>query len=254
MSKSQEKAVTPVDRDLLTQINQIGGLAGTDVLAVPSLRLEHTTDATGEPNELKGKFTLSRKDELGQWEKQDLGEEIVIQVLLQRYFFNLMKDKKRYGSKEFDSRDNLVQLFESVGEGDSRSSMLYAEGTPAELAKNFMVQDSKGRTRSELMMQYAIYALYNNELVKWRMNTSATFGYRTYQRQVSPFTVMTKVTRIEKKNGNVKFYAPQFNAVEKLNDFRAVLDKQKDLRMILTGGDEAMPEKESGEINAAEIV
>lgn len=226
--------VNTPDQAMLAEIRAQGG--GEPLAAkLPMFKLEHVSDGSGEPNPLRGHFTLAKPNDLGEYEKKDLGESVRVQFLYQRYYLDLVKGDVRYSSKEFDTTDSTVALFQSTGFGDSRVSSLYAEGTPYELGKSFLITDSKGKQYSELKLKYVVYAIIDNGLAKWKMNGSATRSYRQYQRMVLPYAVITEVTRSEQTKGTNKYYVPELKAVEKITDLKKVLEEQKDLKELILG-------------------
>lgn len=232
--------LTKSNNELLEQLKQQGGvMQGESIASFPQLKLEHTTDFSGEPNPLKGHFTLSIRDSLGIWDKKDLGEMITLQFLLQRYILSLRKNDTNYSSKEFGQVDEHVQLFKTIGDGENRKTELYKEATPVELGKDFLVKDAKGHVRSELKLLVVLYAKYNNQTVRWKTNLSATMAYLQYAKQVIPFAVNTEITREEAKNGANKFYKPKFKAINKLTDYQQIIKEQNELIKIVTSTEES---------------
>lgn len=122
--------MTTEDKQALAAIRMAGGTdQGGSSLNLPILRLEHTTDFEGEPNPLKGEFTLTRRNQLGEWAKLSLGEFIVGHFIIQRYTLSLTQEggKIKYSSKEFDNPNESVLLFKSQGQGEDRKSEAYKE-------------------------------------------------------------------------------------------------------------------------------
>jgi hypothetical protein len=221
------------DKQALDAIRHEGG-AGDVAAVLPSFKMEHTTNREGEPNPDKGKFSLSTRDEMGEWHKQLLGEQVEAQIILQRYMLSMTDGDKRYSSPEFDNTSDIVKLYESIGQGDNRKNSLFAEGNVNQLSSKFMITKNN-RTFSELKLLYVLYMQVNGQLVKWRTNMSATMSYRKYQKDTTPFAVKTLITREEAQNGAVKFYAIKFKPIEKLTNFAEILEAQRVLRASLQG-------------------
>jgi hypothetical protein len=216
----------------LAAMRGLGGTTESSSLRLPLLKLEHTVSAGGEANPDKGKFTLAVKDGLGNWKKSVLGEEIIIHFLLQRYVLSLIDNDTSYSSPEFDNPNEIVRLWRSIGQGDSRKTDLYAEDIPGELSKKFLVTKNN-RTASSLKLLVVLYGELEHdgkiELVKWSTNVSGTVGYRKYSRKTTPFAVLTKVGREEALSGSNKYYQPKFTVVQEMPDFEEVIKKQESL-------------------------
>ena len=237
-TKDEAKAVDPKSNALaktreeqLLAMRQRGGTTESSALTLPLLKLEHTT-INGDPNPDKGMFTLARKDGLGNWHKEILGEKIVIHFLLQRYVLSLRDGDNSYNSPEFDNPNEMVHLWKSTGAGDDRKSELFAEDTPAELAKKFLITKN-GKTQSQLKLLVVLYGeLEHNgkiEMVKWSTNVSGTVGFRKFSRKTTPFAVLCEVTRDEATSGTNKYYQPKFVVLHEMPDFGEVLKKQEHL-------------------------
>lgn len=229
MAKAEEKQVVDIEKQ--QQIRALGGGSTQNMLKLPTIRIEHTLDRNSEANPLKGKFSLTEADNLGEFKTIEIGPSIKGHILLQRFRFNLNKSGEQYSSAEFNTETEIVKLFKSVGNGSDRKSELFAEGTPYDLGRQFLITGANGKTRSELIILFVLYIrLENGDLVKWKLNNSATFSYRGYERKLSPFTVTTEVTTMEKMNGSNKFYVPIFKAVEELTDYESIVKEIEDLR------------------------
>lgn len=216
----------------LAKMREQGGVSESSALVLPLLKLEHTTLA-GDPNPDKGKFSLRRKDALGNWEKSVLGEEVLIQILMQRFTLSFVDNDISYSSMEFDNPNEAVKLWKAQGQGDDRKVELYAEGTPAELSQKFLIKKND-RVVSQLKLLIVLYVNLEHdgkiEMVKWPTNVSGTVGYRKYARKTTPFAVLTKVTRDEALSGTNKYYQPKFHVESELPDFEKVLDTQAKLK------------------------
>ena len=221
------------DKQALDAIRHEGG-AGDVAAILPSFKMEHTTNREGEPNPDKGQFSLSTRDEMGEWHKQLLGETLDCQIVLQRYMLQMVDGDKRYSSPEFDNTSDVIKLYESIGQGDDKKNSLYAEGNVSQLSAKFMITKNN-RTFSELKLLYVLYMQVNGQLVKWRTNMSATMSYRKYQKLTTPFAVITTLGREEAQNGAVKFYAIKFTPKSKLTNFAEILEAQRTLRASLQG-------------------
>lgn len=221
------KQVSVPPEKQLEEVRRMGG--GSEAQArLPLLSLEHTT-INGEANPLKGHFTLSTRDELGKWNKEDIGESIEVKFLVQRYRLSCIDGDDRYSSPEFDAPQENVKLFKSTGQGDDRKSELYAEGNFNELSNKFIVKE-KDRTYSKLRMLIVLYLLLGDKLVTWRGNVSATMSFRKYSRELNPYGVVTSITTQEIVKGSNKFFRPIFKVKEKNNDLAKILTLQKELR------------------------
>lgn len=219
----------------LAAMRNLGGASEVGSLTLPLLKLEHTT-IKGEANPDKGLFTLSKKDAMGNWAKEVLGEKIVIHFLVQRFTLSFVDNDISYSSPEFDNANEIVRLWKSTGQGDGRKSELFGEDTPAELAKKFLITKNN-RTYSQLKLLVVLYGEleYNKdgnqiiELVKWSTNVSGTVGYRKFSRKTTPFAVLTEVTREEALSGSNKYYQPKFVVLSEMPDFNEVIKKQNNL-------------------------
>lgn len=226
------QALAKTREEQLSAMRAKGGTSESSTLTLPLLKLEHTTGADGESNPDKGMFTLARKDGMGDWKKQVLGETITIHFLLQRYVLSFRDGDVVYSSPEFDNANDVVQLWKSTGQGDARKSDLHGEGTPADLAKGFMVTKNN-RTQSQLKLLVVLYGELEHsgkiEMVKWSTNVSGTVGWRKFSRKVTPFAVLASVIRNEAMSGSNKYYQPVFTVISEMPDFEEVLKKQSHL-------------------------
>lgn len=252
MPKSTQEVAT-ISSDQLAMLNAQGGGQSVKTF-LPSLALEHTTNRDGDANPLKGHYTLSAMNDLGEWEKKDLGSDIEIQFILRRYYLQLMIGTTKYFTKEFDRPDEAVDLMKSVGEGDSRVLSLHKKGTYAELSGEFMEQDDKGRVRTKLKRLSVLYASVGGEMVKWKMNSSAAIAYSKYSDTVIPFSVVTAAGVEEMKNGTVKFFKPLFRATGQVNNIQDVLEAQTALRTSFESSAYELPKDEPAEPVKPEVI
>lgn len=226
------KELAKTREEQLLAMRQLGGTPESSSLVLPLLKLEHTLNVEGEPNPDKGNFTLARKDGLGNWKKEVLGEEIRIHLLIQRYVLSMRDGDISYSSPEFDNPNDIVKLWKSVGQGDDRKSELFDENTPGELSKKFLITKNN-RTFSQLKLLVVLYGEMEVgdkiEMVKWSTNVSGTVGYRKYARKTTPFAVLTKITREEATSGTNKYYQPKFTVIEEMPDFEEVIKQQNNL-------------------------
>src|SRR3990172_11840983 len=121
MSKApkEEQALTVSRDEQMMTLHKLGGSLQGTAPAIPMLRLEHTTDNQGEPNPLKGHYTIARRNPLGEWDKIDLGETIELHFLVQRHYCLLVKGNDKYSSSEFDDPMQSIKLFKRSGETSS---------------------------------------------------------------------------------------------------------------------------------------
>lgn len=227
----QTTALAKTREEQLLAMRTKGGTTENSHLVLPLLKLEHTT-INGEANPDKGLFSLARKDGLGNWKKEIIGEEIMIHFLIQRYMLSYRDNDTVYSSREFDNANEVVQLWKSIGQGENRKSELYAEGTSADLGNKFLITKND-KTYSQLKLLVVLYGELDHdgkiEIVKWSTNVSGTMSWRKFSRKTTPFAVMCKVTREEATSGTNKYYQPKFTVVEEMPDFAEVLKKQEHL-------------------------
>ena len=243
----ESKALTVISDEDRALLQNLGGGAELGGVYFPSFKLQHTMDFNGDPNELRGHFTITEKDELGNWNTQDLGETVELQFLIRRYRLYLKKGDTTYSSREFDSQLDQINLTQQTGEGDNQKFVLHSTGTVKELQQQFLVQNDEGKVSSELKLLSVLYAKHGETLVKWKMNMSATMAYSRYAKSVMPFEVVTKMTVEEKKNGAVKIYSPIMVADRKISDVQDAIQTQKGLRGVFAaqGGYSAPKEEET---------
>lgn len=221
----------------LNELRDKGGATESLKQTFPSLRLEHTTDMEGEPNQYKGQFTLLSKDKKGENIVEALGKNIKMDILKQRYMLSMTKNngKDKYSTREFDKdiKDGgKVILFKRVDNADKADQL--GEKTVAEWLADFPNTDANSKRHSDLWVLYIIYArLPDGRIVKWKTNVSAMVSYGNYQRNVNVFGVTTEVTSEEKKNGANKYYVPEFHAVAEIEDLDTQINDQALLNQIL---------------------
>ena len=68
---SESTAISNVDKELAMEISRAGGMTGKQA-QLPYMRVEHTTDFNGDPNPMKGHFTFSMPNVLGEWLSTDM--------------------------------------------------------------------------------------------------------------------------------------------------------------------------------------
>jgi hypothetical protein len=221
------------DEKMIAEIKQLSNTAENVTKDFPILKLQHVTTGDGEPNPLRGHFTVIRKNDLGEWITDDLGETIKMQFLLRRSFLKMVKGNDVYSSAEFDSPMEIVALWKRNGE----QSEMFAEGTPHSLQSRFLKKVDKNgveTVRSELPVLSKLYVLVNGELMVWKLSLTGTIAWSKYTKMV-PFAagVITEVGRVEQKTGSVKYYAPAFKAAERITDLQEVKSNIELLRDML---------------------
>lgn len=233
-----ETALAVNDEQMIAEIKQLSNTSDSGTKDFPILKLQHVTDLNGEANPLKGHFTIVRKDDLGEWKTEDLGETIKVQFLMQRYFLKMMKGDDLYTSGEFESDMEIIPLWKRTGE----KSEVMAEGTPYDLQKRFLKRDDKDRVRSELNKLSKLYVLVNGELVVWKLSLTGTIAWSKYTKLITfAAGVVTAVGRTEEKKGTIKYFAPVFKAEERITDLASIKDNIQILRDML-------PKKTEGSI------
>jgi hypothetical protein len=233
IAKQEEPKTTALavpDEKMIAEIKQLSNTEETAKRDFPILKLQHLTTADGEPNPLRGHFTIIRKNDMGEWDTEDLGETIKFQFLMQRYFLKMVKKNDVYTSGEFESDMDVISLWKRNGD----QSEVFAEGTPFDLQKRFLTKDDKNRVRSELKKLSKLYLLINGELVVWKLSLTGTIAWSKYNKAV-PFTagVITAAGRTEELTGTVKYYAPVFKAEERIKDLVEVKNNIEMLRDML---------------------
>lgn len=220
------------DEKMIAEIRQLSNSADTQVREFPILKLQHTTTIDGEPNPLRGHFTIVRKNDLGEWVTEDLGEQIKFQFLLRRHFLKWVDGDITFSSAEFDGPMEIVPLWKRKGD----ESEIFAEGTPHDLQAKFLQKETKnGReiVRSKLPLLSKLYVMIDGEVVVWKLSLSGTIAWSKYTKLV-PFAagVITAVGRTEEKKGTIKYYVPVFKAEERLKDLaeiKANIEMLKDM-------------------------
>lgn len=229
----KETALAVNDEQMIAEIKQLSGSNDNAVKEFPMLKLQHTTTPDGEPNPLRGHFTLVRKNDLGEWVTEDLGETIKFNFLLRRHFLKMVKGDEIYTSGDFDEPMEIVPLW--VRSGDQ--SKIFAEGTPHSLQSRFLKKETVNgveRVRSELPILSKLYVMINGEVAVWKLSFSGTITWSKYTKLV-PFAagVVTLAGRTEEKKGSNKYYAPVFKAAERLTDLAEIKTNIELLRDML---------------------
>lgn len=220
-----------ISADEMAMLMQLGGGAESGGVYFPSLKLQHTTDFNGDPNPLRGRYTLTTKNDLGEWVAQDLGDTIELQFLMRRYRLYMVKGDTTYSSKEFDSPLEQIQLTQKTGTDlDNMKMALHSTGTVQELQQQFLNRGDDGSVKTDLKLLSVLYCKLNGEVVKWKMNMSGTMSYSQYSKSVMPFGVVTQAAVKEMKNGSVKYYSPLFSALRQIDNVAEAVQQQKDLR------------------------
>ena len=227
-NEKKEIVITPEEMAMLMQL---GGGAEQGGVFFPSLRLQHTTDYNGDANPLKGHYTLTERNDLGEWIAQDLGDTIELQFLMRRYRLYMVKGDTTYSTKEFDSPLEQIQLTQKVGTDIENMKMrIHSTGTVQELQQQFLNRGDDGSVKTDLKLLSVLYCKIGDQVCKWKMNMSATMAYSKFAKSVMPFAVITECKAQELKNGSVKYYAPLFRAVRGIDDVKAAVEAQKGLR------------------------
>lgn len=230
MIAKPETALAIPDEKMIAEIKQLSNTQDSGTKEFPILKLQHTTTIDGEPNPLRGKFTVIRKNDLGEWVTEEIGETMKFQFLLQRYFLKMVKGNDTYSSGEFDNDMDVIALWKRNGD----NSEMFAEGTPFDLQKRFLKKDDKNRVRSELTKLSKLYVLVNGELMVWKLSLTGTIAWSKYTKLITfAAGVITAVGRTEEKKGTVKYYAPVFKAEERITDLTSVRDNIQLLRDML---------------------
>lgn len=243
MIENPGTALAVQDEKMIAEIKQLSNSVETTTKQFPTLKLQHVTTGDGEPNPLRGHFSIVRKNDLGEYETEDLGESIKFQFLLRTHFLKMQKGDDLYTSSEFEGPMEIIPLWHRTGE----KSELVAEATPYDLQKRYLKKNDKGQVRSELNMLSKLYVLLNGEVVAWKLSLVGTISWSKYTKMV-PFAagVVTAVGRTEEKKGSIKYYAPVFKAEERLKDLNEVKSNIELLRDMLPKKENfgTMPEEE----------
>lgn len=226
----EETALAINDEKMIAEIRQLSNSADTANVTFPILKLQHTTTPDGEPNPLRGHFTIVRKNDLGEYEIEDLGETIKFQFLLRRYFLKMQKGDDVYSSSDFDDPMDKVPLWKRNGD----QTEMFAEDTPHSLQARFLKKDDKERIRSELNILSKLYVMINSEVLVWKLSLTGTIQWSKYTKLV-PFAagVITAAAATKEKKGSVTYYQPAFKAEERLTDLTSVRDNIQLLKDML---------------------
>lgn len=215
----EETALAVQDKQTIAEIQQLSNSTENAGKNLPMLKLQHTTTPDGEPNPLRGHFTIVRMNDLGDWDTEDLGETFKLQFLMQRYFLKMMKGDDMYTSGEFETEMERIALWKRNGD----QSIMFKEGTPHDLQAMFLEKNDRDQLRSKLVKLSKLYVLVNGEVAVWKLSLTGTIAWSKYGKLV-PFTagVVTAVGRTEEKKGTVKYYAPVFKADSRIADLQEV--------------------------------
>lgn len=215
----QETGLAVQDKRTMAEIQQLSNSTENAGKNLPMLKLQHTTTPDGEPNPLRGHFTIVRMNDLGEWDTEDLGENFKMQFLLQRYFLKMMKGDDMYTSGEYENEFEKIALWKRNGD----QSELVKEGSPHDLQTMFLEKNDRDQLRSKLQKLSKLYVLVNGEVAVWKLSLTGTIAWSKYGKLV-PFTagVNTAVGRTEEKKGAVKYFAPVFKADSRIEDLQEV--------------------------------
>jgi len=232
LKKIEESIVPSPDPKEMGELRKLANMEEEIRPTFAQLKLEHVTDRDGEPNPLRGHYTLSRKNDLGEWVKEDLGEEIKVHWLMQRYFLKMVKGDDIYSSGEFDSELESIQLWKRNTE--TKNNELFKEGLPDQLKKMFLKKDDKGKVYSELKKLSKLYGTINGELVAFKLSGTGTWAWSDYSKLVTfPAAVITTMVAHPDKKGTLKWYVPVFKATEKITDFAKLKEQLTELKSMV---------------------
>lgn len=212
--------------------------------------------------EAAGTFSIARetdeKDTEGKtvWSREEVGEEIEIQVVLKRYQLKMfVKEEGWVSSPIYDSHDEVVPLF--------KGKQKIATGTPAELRAKYEFTGEDGKVRSKLEENRVLYVIHEGELFQMNLRGTSMYEFLRYERTTIAPTAITRVSSEPRENGSTKWNAQTFSKVRPVSTAEAELgvEKKNELLELIAASkqrfaktDAALPAGDEEEEDVDEVV
>lgn len=160
-----------------------------------------------------GTFMSEKPNEAGEWEKEELGKEIDVQIFYHRRQLRYWDaaNESFVNSPVYDTDEDIVPLFQDKKEID--------RGTQKELQAKFPALE--GRKTSPLQDERVLYVLYKGEAYQMSIKGGSKWAFLTYSRKVNPSTVLTTISSEEKENGSITWNQMIFTEDSKISEKEA---------------------------------
>lgn len=231
MGKKNEVATVPSQEKLDALRQQFPQEQGFDRVSFPRIvfKSQDVTEGKGKAKKVlveAGEFILEEPNDNGVWEKEELGKEIEGIILFQR------KQLRHYeegtgeftSSPIFDNDDEVLPLF--------KNKERIAEGTPAELKKEYEFTDKKGKTKSTLEENRVLYILFNGKVHQMNLRGSSMWSFVDYARKTNVPAVMTRFNSEYQENGSIEWNKMTFEIARELDaaEVDDVLDRVREIK------------------------
>lgn len=160
-----------------------------------------------------GTFFLEKPNADGEWEKEELGKEIDVNIIYHRRQLRYWDaaNESFVNSPVYDTDDDVIPLFQDKKEID--------RGTQKELQAKYPPKE--GRRTSALEDERILYVLYEGNPYQMSIKGGNKWAFFTYARKVNPATVLTTIGSEEKENGSITWNQMVFTEKSKISEKEA---------------------------------
>ena len=174
-----------------------------------------------------GTFISEKPNEAGEWEKEELGKEIDVQIFYHRRQLRYWDatNESFVNSPIYDTDEDIIPLFQDKKE--------IARGTQKELQARYPALE--GRKTSPLQDERVLYVLYRGEAYQMSIKGGSKWAFLTYSRKVNPSTVTTTISSEEKENGSITWNQMIFAEGSKISEkeAREIILKAEDIKLAI---------------------
>jgi len=175
-----------------------------------------------------GTFISERPNDAGEWEKEELGKEIDVQIFYHRRQLRYWDatNESFVNSPIYDTDEDVIPLFQDKKE--------IARGTQKELQAKYPALE--GRKTSPLQDERVLYVIYGGEAFQMSIKGGSKWAFLTYSRKVNPSTVLTTITSEEKENGSITWNQMIFTEGSKISEkeAREIIAKVGEIKTAIT--------------------
>ena len=178
-----------------------------------------------------GTFFSEKPDENGEWEKEELGKEISVNIIYHRRQLRYWdaSSESFINSPVYDTDEDIVPLFQDKKQID--------KGTQKELQSKYPPKE--GRKMSALEDERILYVLYEGEAYQMSVRGGSKWSFLTYARSINPSAVLTTITSEDKENGSITWNQMVFtknrditedeakDIIAKVTDIRTAINSEK---------------------------